>query len=443
VRRCVWIRVQPFVRRGFPAQRPDRSHCGRTPSKARGLFGNTGDGFLHGVVRDFAQENALRANLPGRRLQDCERVYGFGYARGYARGPRRLSARPGGWRTVEYVDVSHRPRAGWRERIRRTSGDMPRPARTLDFDVFLVYASEDKADVARPLAAELQQRGLRVWFDESELRIGDNLQHRIDDGLRRAKAAVPVISPAFFSKSWPQRELDAFLTREAEESALLILPVWYKVSAEDVARYSPVMANRLSASTTAGIPAVADQLTRALLCRLELVQPGPQATAIDAAGRPLGLGTADRTRFDLKVANFSDEVLKDLADNPARLYELSPRRFEELVAELYTRAGFEVELTPASRDGGVDVYAIRRDDLGSTLIVVQAKRYKPELKVGLAHVRELYGTVNLQEASAGVLITTSTFERGAEKLAAQHRWRLELRDYVRLQAMLRAAPRRA
>lgn len=101
------------------------------------------------------------------------------------------------------------------------------------------------------------------------------------------------------------------------------------------------------------------------------------------------MGTPERAAFDLRIVEFNDELIAHLAEHPQRLYELSPRRFEELVAELYARAGFEVELTPASGDGGVDVYAIRRDDLGSTLTVVQAKRYKPELKVSAAQVREL------------------------------------------------------
>ena len=314
-----------------------------------------------------------------------------------------------------------------------------------EFDVFLLYAHEDREQVARPLAIELQRRGLRVWFDESEIRLGDNIATRIDDGLRSARAAVAIISPAFLADGvrWPIRELTAFFSREVNESTMLILPVWHQVSVQDVAKTSPQLADRLAVRTTSGLPAVADELARALTYRLDLLQPGEVATALDPEGRALVLGTPERAAFDLRIVEFNDELIAHLAEHPQRLYELSPRRFEELVAELYARAGFEVELTPASGDGGVDVYAIRRDDLGSTLTVVQAKRYKPELKVSAAQVRELFGTVSLQDASAGVLITTSSFEPGAEKVAAEHRWRLELRDYARLQELLRAPPGRS
>jgi histidyl-tRNA synthetase len=43
------------------------------------------------------------------------------------------------------------------------------------WDVFVSHASEDKDAIARPLAKELRSRGLRVWYDEFELKIGDSL----------------------------------------------------------------------------------------------------------------------------------------------------------------------------------------------------------------------------------------------------------------------------
>jgi hypothetical protein len=305
----------------------------------------------------------------------------------------------------------------WTIRIRVMA---PRQTTSDHIDVFLLHASEDKARVARPLALELGKRGLNVWLDEFELAIGDSLAGRIDAGLQAADAAIAIISPAFLGKRWPRRELATLLSRELKESTTLILPVWHDVSLQDVLSVSPELADRLAADTSSGLATVADQITRALTLRLDLVQPGSIVTAIGPEGRSLALGSPERATFDLRVTEFNDDV----------------------IAALAAHAGFEVELTPASGDGGVDVYAIRRDDLGSTLTVVQAKRYKPELKVGVGQVRELFGTVNLQDASAGVLITTSSFESGAKALAANHQWRLELRDYARLQEMLRAPSRR-
>ncbi len=61
----------------------------------------------------------------------------------------------------------------------------------------------------RGLAAELARLGLRVWFDEWTLRLGDSLRRKIDEGLRASSFGVVVLSPGFFTKSWPQAELDA------------------------------------------------------------------------------------------------------------------------------------------------------------------------------------------------------------------------------------------
>src|SRR4051812_4935086 len=51
-----------------------------------------------------------------------------------------------------------------------------------DFDVFISHAAEDKDSLVRPLALGLQDRGLSVWFDEFELRVGDSLRRKIDAG---------------------------------------------------------------------------------------------------------------------------------------------------------------------------------------------------------------------------------------------------------------------
>jgi hypothetical protein len=316
-------------------------------------------------------------------------------------------------------------------------GNKSGPSRAPGFDVFLVYAAEDRA-VARPIADELVKRGWRVWFDEFELMAGDSLAAQIDRGLSRSTAAVALITPSFFQKRWPSRELAGLAARESQDGIKVVLPVWHEVDASSVAQHSPVLADRIAVDTRSGLQNVVHQIEVALKHHLDLVQPGSAVTAVDDTGNPLELGSPERTAFDLQIASVNDAMILHLSENPHLLYELAPRKFEELVAAMYEKAGFEVKLTPASGDHGVDVYAIRRHSFGSTLVVVQAKRYKPTLKVTAAQVRELYGVVNLQDASAGVLITTSSFERGAEQLAAEHRWRLELRDYARLQDMLRS-----
>jgi len=159
--------------------------------------------------------------------------------------------------------------------------------------------------------------------------------------------------------------------------------------------------------------------------------------ARDAGGDELPLGSTAREHLDASVKEVSDALIAELAANPELLYSLPSRRFEELVAELYRRRGFEATLTPASGDEGVDVYVVRNEDVGRTLWVVQAKRYAAHNKIGAGVVRELLGTVHAKNASAGMIVTTSFFEPGAVRLEQQFEFRIGLRDYFSLQDMLR------
>ena len=63
------------------------------------------------------------------------------------------------------------------------SSDTNEDGVTIDYDVFISHASEDKDTVVRPLANALLQRGLKVWYDEFELKIGDSLRRKIDKGF--------------------------------------------------------------------------------------------------------------------------------------------------------------------------------------------------------------------------------------------------------------------
>lgn len=130
--------------------------------------------------------------------------------------------------------------------------------------VFVSYASEDKADVARPIAEGLETAGWSVWLDQYELTVGDSLFQRINDGLTRSRCGVAVLSESFFAKHWPKQELDALAAKETASGAKVILPVWHGIDEHYLAREAPMLADRLGVSTHMGIPYVVEQLTRAL-----------------------------------------------------------------------------------------------------------------------------------------------------------------------------------
>jgi len=114
--------------------------------------------------------------------------------------------------------------------------------------VFISHASEDKDQVVRPLAHALQNGGLKVWYDEFELRIGDSLRKRIDMGVARSRFGVVVLSRSFLGKGWPNYELDGLVTRSVGGEQI-ILPIWHDITKQEVVNYSPSLADKLARST--------------------------------------------------------------------------------------------------------------------------------------------------------------------------------------------------
>lgn len=133
----------------------------------------------------------------------------------------------------------------------------------MNYDVFISHASEDKEEVARPLAQLLRDAGITVWLDDLELTIGDSLRRQIDDGLRQSRYGLVILSPAFFEKEWPNKELDGLVARE-DGREKVILPVWHKVNRDDVVRFSAPLADKLAASTKDGLDNVVAKVRTAL-----------------------------------------------------------------------------------------------------------------------------------------------------------------------------------
>lgn len=133
-----------------------------------------------------------------------------------------------------------------------------------EFDVFISHASEDKEDVVRPLANALKNDGLRVWYDEFELKIGDSLRRKIDSGLARSRFGVVVLSRAFLGKGWANYELDGLVTR-AVSGEQVLLPIWHEITKREVIEYSPSLADKLARNTaTHTVEEIADEIAEVI-----------------------------------------------------------------------------------------------------------------------------------------------------------------------------------
>jgi len=115
----------------------------------------------------------------------------------------------------------------------------------IGYDAFISHASEDKQEFVRPLAEKLTELGLKIWYDEFALKVGDSLRGSIDRGLVNSRYGIVVLSKDFFSKNWPQYELDGLTAREID-GRKVVLPIWYGISKKDVLRYSPPLADKIA-----------------------------------------------------------------------------------------------------------------------------------------------------------------------------------------------------
>jgi HJR/Mrr/RecB family endonuclease len=145
---------------------------------------------------------------------------------------------------------------------------------------------------------------------------------------------------------------------------------------------------------------------------------------------------ASQDEATLIITSIDDEVKKYLKKHPERLYELAPRKFEELVASILKDMGFDVELTQATRDGGRDIIAHVRNAVCSYLTHIECKRYAPDNKVGVGIIREVIGVHHIRNATKSIIVTTSFFSRDAIKEAEKMENQLDLKDFTDIKAWL-------
>jgi hypothetical protein len=125
--------------------------------------------------------------------------------------------------------------------------------------VFLSHSSADKM-LARRLAADLRDAGVKVWFDEWEIETGDSISQQIQDGLRESDFVAVLLTRQSVEHGWVEKEWQSRITLEAKTGRKLILPL----KADDC-ELPPLLADRAFADFTIEYAAGLTQLLRALL----------------------------------------------------------------------------------------------------------------------------------------------------------------------------------
>jgi len=149
-------------------------------------------------------------------------------------------------------------------------------------DVFICHASEDKENVVRPLVEACTEAGITCWYDEAEIEWGDSITERVDEGLATSRYVVVVLSSVFAGKKWPQRELNAVLSKEAATGEVRVLPLLVGSEADKKALLSqfPLLEDKRYLPWDGGLGGI----VAALLSRLK--RNGGTGHGQGGAGRP-------------------------------------------------------------------------------------------------------------------------------------------------------------
>ena len=224
--------------------------------------------------------------------------------------------------------------------------------------VFLIYARADRA-IAEEIAQALQVANFHVWFDSWELQPGDSIATRIREGVSASDFLVVLLSPDSANSRWVGEELTLALSNELRQRAISVVPT--------------ILRDCDVPQALQGYPLV------------DLRNDGP--TAISLLVEKLALA---------RDVDFS---------------RLDPRRFEELVADMFRAEGFSVNVTMATIDGGHDIVLTKTpapsEGENPLIYVVQIKHYK-ERRVSVDTIRSAIGAIVLAGQNARGLIVSSS-----------------------------------
>lgn len=147
----------------------------------------------------------------------------------------------------------------------------------MQWDLFISHASEDKEVLVKPLVKKLEEYGLKVWYDEFELKAGDSLSASIDKGILNSRNGLIILSESFLKKNWTEYELRSLLIKEIELNNK-ILSIWHNVSKQDIMKKSLFLADKFSLSSNLGIDTLAHKIIETI--RPDIISSNILKTAI-------------------------------------------------------------------------------------------------------------------------------------------------------------------
>lgn len=140
----------------------------------------------------------------------------------------------------------------------------------------------------------------------------------------------------------------------------------------------------------------------------------------------------------ITLSPINDKVLKYLSENPEALYQLSGNDFEIVMAEIYSKLGYDVTRTQSTRDGGKDLIIRKPEVLGDFIYYVECKKYDSKRHIGVGIIKNLVCTVSTDQVNGGILATTSFFTKDANKFILDNKldYQIKMHDYNTVRSLL-------
>lgn len=130
---------------------------------------------------------------------------------------------------------------------------------SMTYDAFISHAGEDKETFVAPLASALRAAGLRIWYDDFTLRLGESVREAIDQGLARSHTGIVVASEHYFAKYWPRSEFNALVGLRAR-----LLPIRHGVDQEYIRKESPMLGDLKSIDSAQPLGELVSQIVAAV-----------------------------------------------------------------------------------------------------------------------------------------------------------------------------------
>jgi len=187
----------------------------------------------------------------------------------------------------------------------------------------------------------------------------------------------------------------------------------------------------------------ADPQLRGILDKQErLVDPNKLSSKFFVQRQSTGIYIPPKQR--ILVARTMQEAVEKAEKDRSSLLNMSPRKFEEFMAYMFSQLGFQVELTKTSRDGGADLICMQSKHGIPFRLAVEVKRYKENRPVTVSLIRAFVGANREFHANHLLFVTTSRYTQPAKDYATDYAAHLlSLKDYEQIKewcSIVRANP---